>query len=213
MLQIRPPDGVLGRLRPAALGTSADLRVGQAVNALGNPFGFAHTLTTGALVLHARAALAAPARPWLLGGSPGAAWGPPARAARLRAAPPRRAGCGPALSVPGKRRAPACAASAVLSRAARAPGVISGLGREISSQLGGVIAGAIQTDAAINPGNSGGPLLDMAGRVVGINTVRARKGRGAGCPAGAPAPMWNRVGVAAFAGSERRAPSALGGMQ
>ncbi|KAK9820954.1 hypothetical protein WJX81_005978 [Elliptochloris bilobata] len=96
VLQIRPPQDVLRRLRPASLGTSADLRVGQAVNALGNPFGFDHTLTTG---------------------------------------------------------------------------VISGLGREINSQLGGVIAGAIQTDAAINPGNSGGPLLDMAGRVIGVNTA------------------------------------------
>ena len=50
MLQIRPPQSVLSKLRPAALGTSKDLRVGQAVNALGNPFGFDHTLTTGAMM-------------------------------------------------------------------------------------------------------------------------------------------------------------------
>ena len=49
VLQIQPPQDVLRRLRPASLGTSADLRVGQSVNALGNPFGFDHTLTTGAL--------------------------------------------------------------------------------------------------------------------------------------------------------------------
>lgn len=50
-------------------------------------------------------------------------------------------------------------------------GVVSGLGREIATDEGETIRGVIQTDAAINPGNSGGPLLDSAGRLVGMNTA------------------------------------------
>ena len=84
------------RLHPVAVGTSADLRVGQKVFAIGNPFGLDHTLTTG---------------------------------------------------------------------------IISALGREIRSVTGRSIPGVIQTDAVINPGNSGGPLLDSAGRVIGMNTA------------------------------------------
>jgi S1-C subfamily serine protease len=84
------------RLRPLAVGSSGDLRVGQTVFAIGNPFGFDHTLSTG---------------------------------------------------------------------------VISGLGREIQSIGRRPIQNVIQTDAAINPGNSGGPLLDSAGRLIGMNTA------------------------------------------
>ncbi|HOC43156.1 MAG TPA: trypsin-like peptidase domain-containing protein [Thermoanaerobaculales bacterium] len=87
-----PPDN----LRPITIGSSADLMVGQTVLAIGNPFGFDQTLTTG---------------------------------------------------------------------------IISALGREIESMSGVPITDVIQTDAAINPGNSGGPLLDSAGRLIGVNTA------------------------------------------
>jgi S1-C subfamily serine protease len=50
-------------------------------------------------------------------------------------------------------------------------GVISALGREIESVTRRPIKDLIQTDAAINPGNSGGPLLDSAGRLIGVNTA------------------------------------------
>ncbi len=82
-------------LHPIPVGRSADLRVGQSVFAIGNPFGLDQSLTTG---------------------------------------------------------------------------VISALGREIESLARLPIRGCIQTDAAINPGNSGGPLLDTAGRIIGVNT-------------------------------------------
>jgi S1-C subfamily serine protease len=50
-------------------------------------------------------------------------------------------------------------------------GVISALDRTLQSPNGREISGIIQTDAAINRGNSGGPLLDSAGRVIGMNTA------------------------------------------
>jgi len=53
-------------------------------------------------------------------------------------------------------------------------GVISATGRSIDSGQGYQIEGLIQTDAAINQGNSGGPLVDLAGEVIGINTLIVR---------------------------------------
>ena len=50
-------------------------------------------------------------------------------------------------------------------------GIVSALDREIESVTQRTIRGVIQTDAAINPGNSGGPLLDSAGRLIGVNTA------------------------------------------
>src|SRR6516165_5813604 len=81
---------------PLPIGTSADLKVGQLVFAIGNPFGLDQSLTTG---------------------------------------------------------------------------IISALKRRLPTNSGREIGDVIQTDAAINPGNSGGPLLDSAGRVVGVNTA------------------------------------------
>jgi S1-C subfamily serine protease len=57
-------------------------------------------------------------------------------------------------------------------------GVVSALQREIPAPNGWKITDVIQTDAAINPGNSGGPLIDAAGRVIGINSQIETGGAG-----------------------------------
>lgn len=73
-------------------------------------------------------------------------------------------------------------------------GIISALGREINAITGRTIKGVIQTDAAINPGNSGGPLLDSAGRLIGVNTaIYSPSGAYAGIGFAVPVEEINRV--------------------
>lgn len=61
-------------------------------------------------------------------------------------------------------------------------GVVSATGRSIDTGAGYQIEGLVQTDAAINQGNSGGPLLNLAGQVIGVNTLIVR-GSGSGAVA------------------------------
>jgi len=73
-------------------------------------------------------------------------------------------------------------------------GIISALGREIESVTRRPIQGVIQTDAAINPGNSGGPLLDSAGRMIGMNTaIYSPSGASSGIGFAIPVDIVNRV--------------------
>jgi S1-C subfamily serine protease len=73
-------------------------------------------------------------------------------------------------------------------------GVVSALGREIESVTRRPILGVIQTDTAINPGNSGGPLLDSAGRLIGVNTaIYSPSGASAGIGFAIPVDTVNRV--------------------
>ena len=106
-------------IQPIPVGMSSDLAVGQAVFAIGNPFGLARTLTTG---------------------------------------------------------------------------VISALDRRLPTAGGREVVGEIQTDAAINPGNSGGPLIDSAGRLIGVNTaIISGSGSSAGIGFAVPVDVVNRV--------------------
>ena len=73
-------------------------------------------------------------------------------------------------------------------------GIISALKRRLPTSSGREISNVIQTDTAINPGNSGGPLLDSAGRLIGVNTaIISPSGSSAGIGFAIPADIVNRV--------------------
>lgn len=73
-------------------------------------------------------------------------------------------------------------------------GIISALKRRLPTSSGREIANVIQTDTAINPGNSGGPLLDSAGRLIGVTTaILSPSGSNAGIGFAVPVDIVNRV--------------------
>jgi 2-alkenal reductase len=73
-------------------------------------------------------------------------------------------------------------------------GIISALKRRLPTSGGREISNVIQTDAAINPGNSGGPLLDSAGRLIGVTTaIISPSGTNAGIGFAIPVDVVNRI--------------------
>jgi len=73
-------------------------------------------------------------------------------------------------------------------------GIVSALGRTLPVSNGREIPDVIQTDAAINPGNSGGPLLDSAGRLIGVNTaILSQSGTSAGVGFAIPVDLVNEI--------------------
>jgi 2-alkenal reductase len=73
-------------------------------------------------------------------------------------------------------------------------GIVSALGRRLPTVTAHEVKGIIQTDAAINPGNSGGPLLDSAGRLIGVNSaIISGSGASAGIGFAIPVDIVNRV--------------------
>lgn len=73
-------------------------------------------------------------------------------------------------------------------------GIVSALGRTMTAMSGKEITNVIQTDAAINPGNSGGPLLDSAGRLIGMNTaIQSPSGASAGIGFAVPIDTINEI--------------------
>ncbi len=87
-------------------------------------------------------------------------------------------------------------------------GIVSAVNRTIEEEAGGyAIGGAIQTDAAINPGNSGGPLIDAAGRVIGMNTaILSQSGTSSGIGFAVPVNLIKKIVPVLIAEGEYQHP-------
>jgi S1-C subfamily serine protease len=87
-------------------------------------------------------------------------------------------------------------------------GIVSALDRSLDGDEGNRVEHLIQTDAAINPGNSGGPLLDSAGRLIGMNTaIYSPSGASAGIGFAVPIDTINRVAPELIAHGKYARPS------
>ena len=94
----------------------------------------------------------------------------------------------------GRPERPSPSAIRSASTTSLTTGIISALRRRLPTSERARIADVIQTDAAINPGNSGGPLLDSAGRLIGVNTaIYSPSGSNAGIGFAIPVDAVNRV--------------------
>jgi len=91
-------------------------------------------------------------------------------------------------------------------------GVVSALGRTLRGRDGRLIDGVVQHTAPLNPGNSGGPLVDSAGRVVGVNTAIIARSQGIGFAVGVDTVAWV-LGELLARGRVRRAWLGVGGMR
>ena len=73
-------------------------------------------------------------------------------------------------------------------------GIISSVGRTLTTESGRLIKGILQTDAAINPGNSGGPLIDTQGQMIGLNTaILSKSGQSSGISFAIPINVVKRI--------------------
>ena len=89
-------------------------------------------------------------------------------------------------------------------------GIVSAIGRTITSPDQTPLTDAIQTDAAINSGNSGGPLLDASGRVIGMNAqINSKSGGSEGVGFAIPANTVKRVVAAMVAAVPAPTPGRL----